>query len=269
MTTDLVQSISITNLLGQRESVLRALETARSALLGADEIVKSIVGSAPGSRLYHGAASLVCRDMAHVFDLLSPDGIGSAMKQFDAVAWQHLMKESGILSVMDSTSRKEWSASIAKGEAPELTRDNIEATFGRLHADRGEMFDRGVVVCFRNLSWDYKTNLPQMFGKRIVVTYLRGYHGHEKCAQVDDLQRVMHILDGKPEPDHRQGTYAMLSSANLIYEKRAGTIETDYLSIRVFKNGNAHITFLRPDLVERMNKILAKHHPNALPEPKK
>lgn len=44
--------------------------------------------------------------------------------------------------------------------------------------------------------------------------------------------------------------------------------ETAYLSIRTFKNGNGHVTFKRPDLVEKMNKIIAKHYPGALPAPK-
>ena len=40
------------------------------------------------------------------------------------------------------------------------------------------------------------------------------------------------------------------------------------MSFRVFKNGNAAITFTRLDLVEKLNKIIAKHYPNALPAPK-
>lgn len=268
MTTDLVQSISITNLLNQRESVRASLEAARAALLSADEIIKSIDARTPNSRLYRGVACIVCRDMSHLFRLLDPDGVAAGMRDFDGLAWRHLMRESGILSFMDATSRKQWEESIQKGEAPELTAENIEATFGRLYSDRGDMFERGVVSCFRRLSWDYKTNLPQKFGKRIVVTYLCGYHSHNKCDELDDLVRVMHVLDGKPEPDHRRGIYSLLNAERLNYERRAGTIETDFLHIRVFKNGNGHVTFKRPDLVEQMNRIIAKHHPNALPEPK-
>jgi len=40
--------------------------------------------------------------------------------------------------------------------------------------------------------------------------------------------------------------------------------ENDYFHLRWFKNGNGHLTFKRADLVEQMNRILAKHYPNAL-----
>jgi hypothetical protein len=42
-------------------------------------------------------------------------------------------------------------------------------------------------------------------------------------------------------------------------------LETPYFSLRWFGNGNGHVTFTRPDLVERLNGILARHQPNALP----
>ena len=44
--------------------------------------------------------------------------------------------------------------------------------------------------------------------------------------------------------------------------------ENDYFSIRLFKNQNGHVTFTRPDLVTRLNLIIAKHFPHALAAPK-
>ena len=44
--------------------------------------------------------------------------------------------------------------------------------------------------------------------------------------------------------------------------------ENDYVSIRLFKNQNGHVTFTRPDLVTRLNRIVATHDPDALPAPK-
>jgi hypothetical protein len=77
------------------------------------------------------------------------------------------------------------------------------------------------------------------------------------------LVRVFSLFDGKPEPDHRNGIYHHLSSAAM---KRPVQryVDLDYFDVRWFKNGNGHLMFKRPELVERMNKILAKHYPHAL-----
>jgi hypothetical protein len=268
--TDLVRSISITNLLSQRESVRTSLETAREALASADQIICTMDAATPGSALYGGVAGLVLSNNdSFRFRLLHPDGVAQGMKSFDCLAWRHLMRESGILSFMDATARQAWTKSLEMGDAPELTRENIEATFSRLYADRGEMFERGVIACFKRLSWQYQTNLPQRFGKRIVLTGVCGYYGHQRADELDDLLRVLHVLDGKPEPDHRNGMRSLLhGTAASIFNRRRDTVENDYLSIRMFKNGNGHVTFRRPDLVEQMNRIIAKHYPGALPAPK-
>lgn len=140
---------------------------------------------------------------------------------------------------------------------------NIEATFTHLYGARGGMFERGVLACFRRLSWDYRTNQPFKFGKRIIVKYLlsQGSTNHRVTNELDDLIRVFCVLDGKPEPDHRHGAYALVWNAR--HERRTEA-ENDYLHLRWFKNGNGHLTFKRLDLVEKINVILAKHYPNAL-----
>jgi len=84
---------------------------------------------------------------------------------------------------------------------PELTAANIEATFTELYGARADVFERGELECFRRLSWDYRTNQPFRFGKRIILKSLFSYgslNGHG-TNELDDLMRVFHVLDGKPE----------------------------------------------------------------------
>lgn len=66
---------------------------------------------------------------------------------------------------------------------------------------------------------------------------------------------------GCPQPDHRQGVYAHIRAA-----EQAGRteIELAHFHLRWFRKGTAHLTFKRLDLVDGLNRILAKHYPNAL-----
>lgn len=183
----------------------------------------------------------------------------------DAAGWQYLMTQSGMRSLMDATARADWDKKISDGEYPELTAENIKATFSLLHGARGDMFERGVIQCFKNLSWNYKTNCPFRFRNRIVMRSLTGEHSYNKNDELDDLLRVFHVLDGKPEPDYRGSTHDLLSKAGIRGAGAVGTAENDYLHVRTFKNTNGHVTFKRLDLVERMNDIITKHYPGALP----
>lgn len=97
----------------------------------------------------------------------------------DLSVWRDLMLKSGMLALMDAQARDEWYKNLHEGDLPEISEENILATFEHLHHSKGEVFERGVVNVF-------------------------------------------------------------------------------------FQKGSAHITFKRPDLVERMNDIIAKHYPGML-----
>ena len=188
----------------------------------------------------------------------------------DAGGWTTLLQDSGMRSIMSASKRKEVDEQLGAEKVPALTREAIRSTFASLHDSRMDMFEQGVIECFRRLSWDYKTNLPQKFGKRIVMRYLTSYGSanHTQTDHLDDLLRVFHLCDGKPEADHRSASYGLISSAmhaSFLWPKRA---ENEYFAVRLFKNQNGHVTFKRPDLIHRLNRIIATHYPDALPAPK-
>lgn len=275
MSTDVVKSLSIENLLRMREAIKERLTSALVILKEAEEIAEAAkLGSV--TKLFYGQGRY--QNAPSIFE-----GVDACMPWIDAGGWEHLMSESGLWSGLDSIARSEWRKGIESSKCPELTLENVEATFEKVFADRQQIFERGVVAMFRGLSWDYKTNSPTRFGERLILTrlldvwgygkdrYITGLH-HAAQNQIDDLARVMSLLDGKPEDDHRNSVGRKLSEA--IREERSGKIgcqpgqwECELFSIRWFKNGNGHLTFKRLDVVEKMNAIVAKHYPGAIATP--
>ncbi|KWA13927.1 DUF4942 domain-containing protein [Burkholderia territorii] len=261
-TTELVPSISIVNLANQRVAVVERVRAALDLLDEAQTLAKAAHLGFPRLVLDECYG---CRGRPTITgDYAKRDEAEAAMVRIvDIRGWDYLLAESGLRTFMDAKAREQWSSQIAEGDVPELTAANIEATFAQLYGARGDMFERGVLQCFKRLSWNYKTNLPFKFGKRIIVRYLlsQGSSNYHATNELDDLTRVFSVLDGKPEPDHRHGMPSLISDAQ---RQRKTEAENAYFHLRWFKNGNGHLTFKRPDLVAQMNQILAKHYPNAL-----
>jgi hypothetical protein len=265
---DVVQSVSITHLLQQRDVVLERLAQAFQLLQEAHDIALSAHLGFPNivaSKDYRGAGQDVVGKFA-----TEGEALIACRAAIDATAWRYLMQESGMRSLMSASKRSEFDDQVSKSRMPELTREAVYATFGALHESRAEMFDQGVIECFKKLSWQYKTNLPQKFGKRIIVSYLSYTYGINNSAadHLDDLMRVFHVLDGKPEADYRQGCYVQLSTAfreQTAWQKR---YQNDYFELRLFRNGNGHLCCKRPEIIDAMNAIIARHFPNALAAPR-
>ncbi|MGJ0490082.1 DUF4942 domain-containing protein [Methylobacter sp.] len=262
--SSLVKSVSITNLVNKRTVVVERMRQALDLISEAEQLAKAAHVGFPrlvidNSYSLRGRTISISGDFSNRADV--EVGI---LKTVDTPAWQYLLHESGLRTFMDASAREKWDKQISTGEIPPLTLDNIEATFEGLHKARGEMFERGVIACFRRLSWSYKTNQPCKFGKRLIVNGLFSYGtpNHRTTDELDDLMRVFHVIDGKPEADHRNGIYALVSGA---WQRRESEAGNDYMRIKWFKKGTGHVFFKRPDLVDKMNMILAKHYPDALP----
>lgn len=257
MTQELIKSVCIDTFVSQRDAILKRVEEARKLLEEAIAIGDSLNVYDIKGKIQHYRSSLF--DIIDNFDLVK--------KRIDSTCWRYLMDESGMKTFLDSKAREEWWKAIDEYEVIELTTDNIRSTFKNLYDSREEMFERGIEQLFKGLSWDYKSNLPVKFGKKIVTCVSYGGFKHSglasaACDKVDDLLRCSYILDGKPENDHRRAFYFAVSTA---FHNNQNWYEDDYIDVKFYKNGNAHIVLKRLDLVEKMNKIIAKRHPNALP----
>lgn len=231
-------------MLRMRTAAIERIEEAIRLIREANDIARAGHLGQLDARLY--------LSYGHLCPFGADDVMRHAMRQIDAVAWQHLMNESGLRTFLDATARGEWDRQIEKGEIPAFTLENTAATFERLHDAREEMFERGVIECFRRLSWDYKTNQPFKFGRRLILERLFQTYGSGRnrrlslhpltTDQLDDLVRVFSVLSGRLEPDHRQGVYALLHQAQ---HNGCTEWEGEYFAIRWFLKGTGHLTFKR------------------------
>lgn len=188
----------------------------------------------------------------------------------DRSIWRDLMKKSGMISLMDAAARDEWDRNLERDDIPVISEENILSTFKQLHHSKDEVFERGVINVFKSLSWDYKNNSPCKFTKKIIVDGLVSYgrwgfhfrHGRRR-DQLSDLERMLHLLDSKPIPESCNDLSVRLD-AHISKQRLSAIFEDEYVEIRYFQKGTAHITFKRPDLVDKLNDIIGRHYPGLL-----
>ena len=186
-------------------------------------------------------------------------------RNIDRGIWKDLMKKSGMLSLMDAQARDEWYKNLEGEDIPAVSEANILSTFEQLHQSKGEVFERGVINVFKGLSWNYKTNSPCKFGTKIIVTGLVkcdrwgfGLNWGWQRDRLADIERMLVLLDGKPVPDNRADVTRRLGDH--IHENRhSNHYEDEMFVIKYFQKGTAQIVFKRPELIDKLNNIIARH----------
>ncbi|HID9072490.1 TPA: DUF4942 domain-containing protein [Enterobacter kobei] len=261
-----VCSTSIERIVTGRDTALKEIE---SLILQLEEISRltSMVG---GNTADHWAMR-----QGGSFDCWLMQPVGKAMpvitRNIDRSIWRDLMLKSGMLTLMDAEARSQWAKNLEEGDLPAISEANILNTFEQLHHNKQDVFERGIINVFKGLSWDYKTNNPCYFGTKIIVNNLVKHDrwGYSlnwgwRRDQLADLERMLRLLDGQTIPDSRHDV--SIRFMDFIRDNpRAQIFEDDLFIIRYFQKGSGHITFKRLDLIEKMNDIVAKHYPKALP----
>lgn len=190
----------------------------------------------------------------------------------DRSMWRSFVVNTPLWSLMDTKARKKFDEDMA-GIPPEATEENLRATMSLYFADAGKIFQRSLIETFRSLPNKYASNNAFKLDKKIILGHIQdrnGYFSHYADDRIRDLDRVFWVLDGKEYPaDYNAGLPGVLRDAvcreRVNFTAGAGTCETEYFSVRFFKNGNAHATFKRPDLVLKANRMIAEYYGETLP----
>ncbi|EDX2767535.1 DUF4942 domain-containing protein [Salmonella enterica] len=263
--TDVICSTSIERIVTGRNAALTQIESLIHQLAEISTLTRSIGGKTAPDWAMKQDFRCGC------WLLEKPETAMKAItRNLDRGIWRDLMERSGMLSIMDARAREQWYSSLEKDDIPAVSEANILSTFEQLHQSKGEVFERGVINVFKGLSWDYKSNSPCKFGRKIIVTGLVKYDrwgfglnwGWQR-DRLADLERMLMLLDGKPVPDNRADVTRRLDDH--IHENRgSNSYEDGMFKIKYFQKGTAHITFKRLELIDKLNNIIAKHYPGML-----
>lgn len=191
-----------------------------------------------------------------------------AIIRLNSAFWDLLLKESQMYTLMDRETKEKWTSAVFDHHCPEFTEDIIIPTVDDIYKQRKAMRQQAIIFIYKTLSWNYKSNLPEKFGKKIVFTHVsNGHYLFQKQSNtLDDIQREHLIFDGKPEADNNTKLSSLLyKNVFCKYDKRTPYIyEDEYFVMKMYKNGNLHLIFKRPDIVEHLNKLLAEAMPDTL-----
>ncbi|MBK0162380.1 DUF4942 domain-containing protein [Klebsiella sp. S69] len=263
--TDVICSTSIERIVSGRNAALAQIEALIQQLNDISTLTRSIGGKAAIDWAMKQDFRCGCWLMG------KPEAAMKAItRNLDRGIWRDLMEKSGMLSLMDAQARDEWYNSLEKDDIPAVSEANILSTFEQLHLNKGEVFERGVINVFKGLSWNFKTNSPCKFGVKIIVTGLVkfdrwgfGLNWGRQRDRLADLERMLMLLDGKPVPDNRADVIRRLGDH--IHENRhSNRYEDEMFAIKYFQKGTVHIMFKRPELVDKLNNIIARHYPGML-----
>jgi predicted RNA methylase len=169
---------------------------------------------------------------------------------------------------MDRQAREEFRASLSD-DPPEPTPETIAATLRHFIGESPMIFSRGIANAFSKLDRRFRSHDGFKIGARVILDRYVSEYGSITCRGEEtlrDVERVFMVLDGLDHPEAAAGIVGAIRHGAGYREPRPCVIESDWVRVRIFKNGNAHLWFTKPDLVRKVNRLLADYYGEAIGE---
>lgn len=224
------------------------------------EAVRAALDSEAVDYYFKAAAANDYKGSYNTGEIFQPE---KAIKALDAEFWDRTIKLTDVIDHMPADKRNEWHEQIRKHKTPAFERGIVFETMKSLIASREMFMAERVDGIFRKLSYEHVTNVPQGFGKRFIMNYVRSYFSfsYEKAQYIHDLRVVIAKFMGR---DHANSadTYAELSRIPL--DGQWNMFDGGAWKIRLYKKGTAHME-VHPEMAYRLNQTLAYMHPHSIP----
>lgn len=183
----------------------------------------------------------------------------------DRRMWATLLDKSGIPSLMGAETRRLVEKPGNK-EPIEFCPSNVGSTLHALNYQRDLTQRQGIVDIFLG-DHQHERGEPFVLGRKLTLQSVLLFFGESgSMAKLEDMERAFHILDGKPVPDYDNKVSTRLKAlAGRYFVENRVELNTEYFRIKTFLNGNAHVWFLRADLVKQVT-VMVNQYLGSLPE---
>jgi len=205
------------------------------------------------------------------------DEAAASIKAVERQIWRCIVDRLELRRMMSVRAWAEMEKKLERDELPELTVDNVQAMANGMLSQLPEMLAEAVNEVFEWLRPPYsklKTNTQLEVGRRAIVGYTveRKWSGggfqphHHAEPKLTALENVFSAIDGRGQIS--KGYYSLLSTA-IKAAPADGRGGTDLFGFRACGNGNLHIEFLRPDLLDKFNAMAGGNRLRPEARPKK
>ena len=189
------------------------------------------------------------------------DAAADTLKNLRHDVWHLLLSMTDARSFMSDARYRGIVQQIDDGSAPDITEENISGWLMQIVTSMDALLLESMTEVFewlRPRRSKYKHNSEFEIPVSVVLSgwvecYSSGAFdlNYREAQRIQALDNVFHLLDGRGVakcPDDL-GT----RMRTVMRDSRDQELTTPYFRVKWFRNGNAHVWFLRPDLLAQFN----------------
>lgn len=261
--TNIIESIEIDRIIAIREHAINLYKESLAKAAEAIELIKSIPNT--DNHFPHQCIEDDLIDLKFHHANKKDDRPRFEI-WLDRKIWKMFIDKSGVKTIMSNKQIEILQNDLYNKNPPVFNFENASSTFTNLSNNRHEAFKNGLMDVLQSLSWDYKSNNPCYFGKKIIlesaVSINRYSTRFNKTDAINDLVRIFCLVEKMPIHEFNNSVGLHISD---MVRNNNQNFETEFFIVKWYKKGTMHLQFKNAESIIKINDLIAKFFPSALP----
>lgn len=188
-------------------------------------------------------------------------------KRMNEKAWLYLCDNIKLDQLMSHQQCLDFKEELYN-DPPPFTPDEVAQRFFYLAEHREEIALDGLIQTFRSLNFKFKSHDRFNVNQRVILTGITSldYLGAMQVqTHSDGIRHLRDLIRGTNQIIHPGRRFdpaqdVLVRLVAHVAQYQGEPLEMDYLTIKVCKNGNAHVWFSDRQVADRINDVLANHY---------
>lgn len=201
-------------------------------------------------------------------DFIDQSDIDSIRKKMDYTFWNHCLEVNQVEKYLTTTDKEKLYEKLEE-ETPTFNFQNVMETIESFQQSKEaratnmikKIYDQVTDLVFSkgnkhaNREKRLQLGIPQTLRASIFYVYGDGLPSYVSTRNsrfniIEDLERACYLVDGKLQPDVQKNITALTTEA---LRKDERFIDSPYLEMQIYKNGNVKIKFKSLETLKRFN----------------
>lgn len=171
-------------------------------------------------------------------------------------SWKAIIAKTEFKGLLSKTRCVELEKQLNNEKLPELDTVTLADMFADFRANIDDHFEDLMKEVFKRLR---PCNSKAKIGKKVILCGLISYYSiwttDDGEKDIRSIENVFRLIEGKGLAKYPNDAVTLIQGA---MRKKEFVCETEYFTMKWFKNRNAHFIFKRLDLLKELNKIGGK-----------
>jgi hypothetical protein len=184
--------------------------------------------------------------------------------------WKYILRQTQADKFMTAKRKEDFDKMLESKDIPDITYESVSDFVASVKLSYAEIAEECVIEAFEFMkptarsTAAYKTNEKSIYevNRKVIFNgimdtrYSYSYISQFYQTRLISIDNAFHLLDGVKPAEYPDDIISKINETRTV----PAVVGNEYFDLKIFKNGNVHMTIKRTDILDKINRIAGRNY---------